>query len=250
MLRLSFRILPLFAAVVGLAMALGAYMNYSGVRGAYLELITSRMQLVADEVGTVVEAAVSVGIAASEQVTLPDLLSRQAQADGLILSIDVVEPSGAILFSSDLDRPAGAIMEAGAQAAVIDRAIVNDFGVTVARVQVRYDTRPQDSAVAVFGQQVLTDAVPTSVLAILAGSLAAFLILSLLHLQARRATHPGGKDVVMQAGEEIAHIAPEPQASGSSASQAQTSEATTPESTPPRPRASEGRPLEEGGRAT
>lgn len=212
MLKLSFRILPLFAAVVGLAMALGAYMNYSGVRGAYLDLIGSRMQMVADEVGTVIEAAVSVGIAAPEQITLPDLLSRQTQADRLILSIDVIQPSGAILFSSDPDRTAGTAPEAGSQAAVIDRPILNDFGVTVARVQIRYDTRPQDTAVAEFGQQVLTDAVPTSILAVLAGSLAAFLILSMLHRQARRASDPGGADAVVEAREEIDRIALEPTA--------------------------------------
>ena len=39
MLKLALRTLPLFAVIVGFAMALGAYMNYSGVRGAYLEVL-------------------------------------------------------------------------------------------------------------------------------------------------------------------------------------------------------------------
>ena len=203
MLRLSLRILPLFATIVGLAMALGAYMNFSGVRGAHLDLIESRMQLVADDVGTVVEMAVSVGIAAPEQVTLPGLLARQAAADRLIESIDLVGPSGIVLFSSDPVRVVGAEAADRHAIAVVDRAIVNDFGVTVARVHVRYDTRRPGQAISGFGQSVLTDAVPISLGALVAGSLAALFILSLLHRRAMRATQPHPGDPLTEAGTEI-----------------------------------------------
>lgn len=203
MLRLSLRVLPLFATIVGLAMALGAYMNFSGVRGAYLDLIESRMQLVADEVGTVVEVAVSVGIAASEQVTLPGLLARQASADRLIGSIDLIGPSGTVLFSSDPARAGQAAPADRRDIATVDRAIVNDFGVTVAHVRVRYDTDRPGQAIGGFGHAVLIDAVPIGVGALVAGSLAALIILSLLHRHAVRATGPYSGDPVTQAAAEI-----------------------------------------------
>ena len=51
MVRLTLRILPVFAVIIGFAMALAAYMNFSGVRIAYLDLIRSRMAMMAEDIG-------------------------------------------------------------------------------------------------------------------------------------------------------------------------------------------------------
>lgn len=207
MLKLSFRVLPLFATIVALAMALGAYMNFSGVRGAYLDLIESRMALVAGDVSTVVEAAVSVGIAASEQVTLPDLLARQAAADDLIIAIDLLDPDGAILFSSDPERTPGVVAPTVGAAPAMVAPIVNDFGVTVARVMVLYDSARPNQAIQGFGETILADAVPISIGALVVGSIACFLVLSLLHRRAVRATTSRPGDAVTQAEDAIAAVA-------------------------------------------
>ena len=90
MIRLAFRTLPVFAVIVGFAMFLAAYMNFSGVRSAYLDLIRSRMSMMADGIGNDISAAHALGIRLTEQTTLPDLLARQAAADPLTLSIDVL----------------------------------------------------------------------------------------------------------------------------------------------------------------
>jgi len=213
MLKLALRTLPLFAIIVGFAMALGAYMNFSGVRTAYLDLIGSRMTLVADEVGTVVEAAVSVGIPPAEQVTLPALLGRQAEADPLILSIDVAAPDGRILFSSTEDRAmqSGAVEEP--DVLVLTRTVRNDFDVTVAQVQVHYDRALPGGQVNRFGRAVLADALPAGLAAVLAGSLAAFLVLSHLHRRATRATDEGSGDAIEAARREIEAAAADAEAS-------------------------------------
>src|SRR6187397_2431960 len=100
MFRLASRTLPVFAVIIGFAMALAAYMNFSGVRSAYLELIRSRMAMMAEGIGNNIAAAQTVGIRLSEQTTLPALLARQATTDPLMLSIDVAAEDGSILFSS------------------------------------------------------------------------------------------------------------------------------------------------------
>src|SRR5437016_3790990 len=117
MIRLALRTLPVFALIIGFAMALAAYMNFSGVRSAYLDLIRSRMAMMADDIAKDVAAAHELGIRLAEQTTLPGVLARQAAADPLMLSIDVVSEAGETLFSSDrarLGRPDDAAHDTGA----------------------------------------------------------------------------------------------------------------------------------------
>ena len=206
MLILALRMLPLFAVIAGLSLALGSYMTFSSVRGAYLDLIASRMTMVAEDVGTVVESAVSLGIAPPEQVTLPALLRRQAEADPLILGIAVLGPDGAVLFGT---VPDPAIEGARATPAPDDgqlalvRPVLNDFGVTVAQIDIRYDGTQPNAGVAAFGRGVLADAIPLGLGAAVAGSLAAMLVLSRLHSRANRLAMADGDDPLVQAGREI-----------------------------------------------
>lgn len=201
MLRLALRTLPLFAVIVGFATALGAYMNYSGVRGAYLDLIRDRMELVADDVAVVIESAVSVGIPPAEQTTLPGLLARQAEADPMIRAIDVVAPEGGALFTS---LPEGH-QRSGDQAGVLTlaRPVHNDFGVEVARLVVTYDRLAPARRIDAFGRSILRDAIPAGLVAVLLGSLAAFLLLSRLNRRADRAASRSDDDAIAAADREI-----------------------------------------------
>ncbi|NBC31558.1 MAG: hypothetical protein GVY13_02665 [Alphaproteobacteria bacterium] len=209
MLFFALRMLPLFAVIAGLALALGAYMTFSGVRGAYLDLIDSRMAMVAEDVGTVVEAAVSVGIPPAEQVTLPALLDRQAEADPLIRAIEVRSPDGAVLFGSaagPAPDTANGGEDPGAGAVPpfhVARPVLNDFGVAVADIRVRYDSTVPGARIAAFGRGVLADAVPAGIAAALAGSLAAMLVLSRLHGRAGRLAVAGGDDPLTTADREV-----------------------------------------------
>lgn len=185
MLKLAARTLPLFAVIVGVAMALGAYMNYAGVRSAYLDQIQSRLQMVLDDVGVSAESAVSVGIPPAEQITLPPLLARLAAADPLIVSLDVVAPDGTVLFSSDSGR-AGATTGDTPGVTALDRPVRNDFGARVASVILRYDRSTVEARTDSFGAAVLADALPAGLLAALAASLTAFAVLRGLHRRAER----------------------------------------------------------------
>ena len=57
MIRLALRTMPVFAVIIGFAMTLAAYMNFSGVRSAYLDLIRARMAVMADGIGRDIAAA-------------------------------------------------------------------------------------------------------------------------------------------------------------------------------------------------
>jgi hypothetical protein len=210
MIRLALRTLPVFAVIIGFAMALAAYMNFSGVRIAYLDLIRSRMAMMAEDIGNNIAEAHGLGIRLSEQTTLPALLARQAAADPLMLSIDVVSDSGDILFSSDPAR-AGTRNDGPDDAAGFhdERQIVNDFGAPVGAVVIRLDRAAIDAKIDRLRFDILNGAVPAGLGAVIAGSLTSLVLLTLLHRRARRsAMASAGDDPIERAALEVAQIEP------------------------------------------
>lgn len=189
MLRLALGTVPLFAVIVGLATALGAYMTYSGVRTTYLHLIQTRLAIEAQQIGLAVERAQSLGIALSAQTTLERELADQAAIDPLLLSLDVHDPTGTVLFSNRAERVGMRLNVYDAEQGVVrhEREIMTDFGTIAGGVLVRYDRDPIDTAIDQVAADVAAVALPAALLAVLAGSAAAFLVLRNLRSRARRA---------------------------------------------------------------
>jgi hypothetical protein len=208
MFRLAIRTLPVFAVIIGLAMALAAYMNFSGVRSAYLDLIRSRMAMMAEGIGNDISAARALGIRLTEQTTLTELLARQAAADPLTLSIDVAADDGAIVFSSDRSRvgePDAAALDA--QAFRHEQRIVDDLGEPVGTVVVRLDRAAMDGEIDRLRFDVLSGAVPAGLGAVAAGSLICLLLLANLHRRARRSADGGADDdPIVRAATEMQHL--------------------------------------------
>lgn len=205
MISLAIRTLPVFAVIIGFAMALAAYMNFSGVRSAYLDLIRSRMSMMADDIGTDIAAAHALGIRLSEQTTLPPLLARQAGSDPLMLSIDILGDNGQVLFSSDPGRVGlednAALDGRGFRQ---EHRIVNDFGAPVGVVVVRLDRAAVEGTIEAFRVDIFKNAVPAGLGAVLAGSLICLLLLVRLHRRAERsALGRAGDDPIAKAAQEV-----------------------------------------------
>ncbi|CAH1688303.1 conserved hypothetical protein [Hyphomicrobiales bacterium] len=184
MIRLSLRTLPLFAIIIGLAMALAAFMTISGVSTAYRDLIRSRMAMVAQDIANDINSALALGLRLPEQMTLPALLSRQATADPLTMSIDVSDVDGVVLFSSSPTRaghPDGRADDK--QAFRFDQPLINDFGAPVGNVAIRFDGAAVARGLATIRAAAVQDALPIGLAAVLAGSFGCFLVLR--HLLAR-----------------------------------------------------------------
>lgn len=211
MFRLALRTLPVFAVIIGFATFLAAYMNFSGVRSAYLDLIRSRMAMIAEEIGGDISAAEGLGIGLAEQATLPRLLTLQASTDPRMLSIDVAGENGTVLFSSDADR-VGMSDDAGADAAAFryQQRVVNDFEAPVGAVVVRLDRTAMDAEVDRFRFETLRGAVPAGLAAILAGCLICLGLLTNLHRRARHSAEGGaGDDPISRAAAEMSGLEPE-----------------------------------------
>src|SRR5690606_19508918 len=125
---------------------LAAYLNFSGVRTAYLDLVRSRMEMTAASIVADIASASAFGISLPEQTTLAELLVRQSGTDPLMRSIDVTGSDGTVLFSSDSRRIGGPGEEEGETLRHTAR-ITNDFGDTVGAVVVRLDRTGVDEAI-------------------------------------------------------------------------------------------------------
>jgi hypothetical protein len=210
MIRLALRTLPVFAVIIGFAMALAAYMNFSGVRSAYLDLIRSRMIMMAEDIANNITTAQALGIRLAEQSTLPALLARQAAADPLMLSVDVVSETGETLFSSEQARvgtPHDATNDL--RAFRHEQRIINDFGAPLGVVVIRLDRAAIDAQIDKFRFDILYGAVPAGLGAVIAGSIICLFLLTLLHRRARRsAVNPASDDPIERAAREVARIEP------------------------------------------
>jgi len=208
MIRLALRTLPVFAVIIGFAIFLAAYMNFSGVRSAYLDLIRSRMAMIAEEIGGDITAADSLVIGLAEQATLPRLLVLQASSDPRMLSIDVAAEDGRVLFSSDIDRvgmPDEAAADAGAFR--LQQRLVNDFEAPVGTVVLRLDRSAMDAEIDGLRFDILRGAVPAALGAILAGCLLCLGLLTHLHRRARQSAEARtGDDPISRAAAEMSGL--------------------------------------------
>ena len=104
MRKLSLTLLAALIPLVAASLALGSYLNYAGVRHNYLELVGARMSTVARRMANDAEVAMSLGVPLASQDVMNTALEREAEADPMILSVDVVADGGRVLFSSDPAR--------------------------------------------------------------------------------------------------------------------------------------------------
>lgn len=181
----------LFAAIIGFSLVLGTYLSYSNVRGNYQAIIDSRIRVVADRLGVIVETAQSLGIPLAEQQTLAELLSRERGTIPLLLSIDVASAEGRVLFSSEPERVDTRLEPAAVDdplAIHLHRRIINDFGLTTGAIRLRYDRRAIERRLDGLARDVMLDATPAIVGGLVIGC--GGILLLMLRLQ-RRETDAG-----------------------------------------------------------
>ena len=170
MIRLAVRILPVFAIIIGFAVTLAAYMNFSGVRTAYLELVRARMEMIAGAVATDVAAASS---------------SRHRAAGRM--SCGTVSDDVPVLRHS--------------------LQITNDLGGLVGTIAVRLDRAGIDAALDRLRLDIFASALPAGLGAVGAGCLMALLLLSGLHRRARRFSEQNqSRDPISHAEKEVAQL--------------------------------------------
>lgn len=128
--------LALCVVIVGGFLCLGAYLSYDALRTNGREIVRSRFELSAQRVALAAQRAMSTGLELSTQTTLPALLRRAMDQDPAIISFDVVDARGMVLFSADAQRTGQPGVEADDN--VVRHDLLDDLGQRRGAVQVRF----------------------------------------------------------------------------------------------------------------
>ena len=170
------------AGVVGFAVAMACLLLGFKHRAALDGLQRARVALVAGELRDVVERNLGFGMAFGEIATLPDVLVSTRNTDELITGIDVLDPAGKAVYSTDAARR-GLVPGHPGNEASSEAAVRNPFGVALGRVAVRYRMDRLEAASAAFARFIAARGLAVAVL----GTLVLFAALRAIH--ARFARH-------------------------------------------------------------
>lgn len=103
-MRLYFKFLGMTATVLSLVLGLLVFMSYMKYQNIISEIVSSRLMVVSDSVGSSIDEAMGYGMKLQELTQLSDMLVRSQKLDEGIQEIAVVNASGQVLFSSAAGR--------------------------------------------------------------------------------------------------------------------------------------------------
>lgn len=190
--RARFVVVALMVCTFAIGMA--TFLNYFKYKTTVGETIKSRVLVVTNPIETSVQASLALGLNFAELSILSGLLERQKASDTLIIGIDVFDPSGKLLYSTDTGRvgqsaPAKWLdavrllnkkdewsVEESSQL-VTGTALKNNFDLTVGFLAVRYSRAYVDSATGRVAQQLLFTALPVLAIVALLAPLALMLVM-------------------------------------------------------------------------
>lgn len=172
------RMVGVAVIVCGFAVGMAGLLNYFKYRSTATSIVKERLLVTGRSIENSIQSSLSLGLQFADIVTLPGTLQRERATDDLILSIDIFDPDGRMLYSTDslrISRPVPAHwIEAARKAAASSEegwftehddesaagmSIENNFGLTVGHVVLRYSNeRVQDSVHAVGRQLALASA--------------------------------------------------------------------------------------------
>lgn len=188
MTRTALWLIAVFALIAAACVAFGAYFSSVTLLNAHRHTVEARFAYTAERLVAVVERAAALGIALPAQTTVASLLEQEARIEPALLSIDLVDEHGTVIFSSDSHRLGRA--EGATPAYAVSRVARNDFDVPIGRVVMRYDPRVLDAGAEALRVDLWRIGWP--VLLAAAGATAAVGLLLALALRraARRAATP------------------------------------------------------------
>jgi hypothetical protein len=196
------RMVQIAVLVTGFAVGMAGLLNYFKYRAVADRLVTERLTFTGQQIENSIQASLVLGLQFSELGTLPATLQRLLATDDLTLGIDIFDPDGRPLYSTDQLRAKQPVpqrwidqaRDAGdkdwvvrdERIAAVGQPIKNQFGLTVGHVAIRYNAaRVQDAALVVARQLALVT-LSMFALAALAASLAMLTVMSRLDRDTRK----------------------------------------------------------------
>lgn len=107
--KISLKIVVMLQMVFGVALILTALLSYFKFEKAVTNVIASRFDVIVNGLQGDIENTLNLGFSLAELRDLQQLIIRESSRDDQILSIDVVDADGAVLFASRAERVGKAI---------------------------------------------------------------------------------------------------------------------------------------------
>lgn len=101
MASLSTRIAASLIVILIFAIGLTAVLNYYKVAESFSELARSRYSFLVLDMRDTLETAMNLGLPIRDLDNVPDLLAQQATLNSDILSIEIFDPDGTVMFGTD-----------------------------------------------------------------------------------------------------------------------------------------------------
>lgn len=158
--------------VCGFAVGMAGLLDYFKYRKTAEQLVEQRLHFIGQSIENSIQSSLAVGLQFADIGTLAATLERERAADGLILTIDVFDTDGRVLYSTDpkrVDRPAPLAWQAASRKAgsgdwavreggdaAVGGSVQNNFGLAIGDVALRYSSeRVQADALGVARQLAL-----------------------------------------------------------------------------------------------
>lgn len=138
--------------IASFSLALTTALNYFKFETTLTEQVNSRFVVVGFDLKRTIETGVNLGVALAELKNTQNTIERVKGQDQQILSVEVFEPEGQVLFSTEAERVGVHIAEhwlrahraeipwnrMDQDAFVLGMPLVNDFGQTIGGLALRY----------------------------------------------------------------------------------------------------------------
>lgn len=162
----------LVALAVGFfAIGMSAFLNFFKYKSTFGQIVKERVLVVGRGVENAVQASLNVGLQFSELSMLPPLMQREKATDKLIRGMDVFDPSGQVIYSTDPERVKREVPLGWMRAAerskttewtaeegdeyIAGLSLKNSFDLTVGYLALRYSRGYMDSASKGVAQEIL-----------------------------------------------------------------------------------------------
>jgi hypothetical protein len=174
---IRFRFICVALVVSFFAVGMAAFLNYFKYKSTIGGIAKTRALLVGRGIENSVQASLQIGMQFAELSQLNQLMQRERTSDRLVRGIDVFDPTGQILYSTEASRVGDRVPARwtvigdrstpknnewsleGEQEYVAGIALRNSFNLMVGHIALRYSRDEVDRAASIAGREILLAAI-------------------------------------------------------------------------------------------
>ncbi len=164
------RMVGVAVLVCGFAVGMAGLLNYFKYRSTATSIVKERLLVTGRSIDNSIQSSLALGLQFADIGTLPGTMQRERATDDLILSIDIFDNDGHMLYSTDslrMDRPVprhwvdaahkatdGGWFTEHQDESAAGMKIENNFGLTMGHLVLRYSNEKVEESIHAVGRQL------------------------------------------------------------------------------------------------